>query len=82
MKTVANPCIYGIDSDRLLWQSVDVKSTKVNELRARVEPLVKLAVEKQAEIERLEPPDIVRRAIWDYLVKSNSPFIPNEPQRS
>jgi ribosomal protein L17 len=61
-----------------LWQFVAVKPTKTNEVRARVEPIIKIAVEKQAQSERLAPPDIIRKALWDYLVKTKSPFIAHE----
>lgn len=65
-----------------MWQFVDVKPTKSEQIRVRVEPLIKLAIDKQAEIERLDPPDIVRKALWDYLVKTQSPFVitTNGPQ--
>jgi hypothetical protein len=58
-----------------MWQSVAVKATKSEEVRARVEPFVVLALDQQALNERLDRPDIVRKAIWDYLVKSGSPVI-------
>lgn len=60
-----------------LWQFAAVKATKSQELRARVEPLLKLAMDKQAEVERLTPPDILRKALWDYLIKVGSPFVSN-----
>lgn len=54
---------------------MDVKATKSDEVRARVEPIIKLALQQQAETERLDTPDIVRKAVWDYLVKSGSPVL-------
>lgn len=70
-----------IDSITPLWQSVAVNATLSQEVRARVEPIIKLAVEKQAEAERLAPPDIIRKAVWDYLIKQQSPFVTNVPAR-
>lgn len=60
-----------------LWQFVAVMATKANEVRARVEPLLKLATDQQAQTERLEPPDILRKALWEYLAKHGSPFVTN-----
>lgn len=52
-------------------------ATKDNEVRARVEPLLKLATDQQAVAERLDPPDILRKALWEYLIKHGSPFVTN-----
>ena len=37
--------------------------------------MLKLALEQQAQTERLDTPDIVRKAVWDYLEKNGSPVI-------
>jgi len=60
-----------------LWQFVDMKNTKSEELRARVNREIKFAVDKQAEAELLDHQDIVRKAVVDYLVRVKSPFITN-----
>lgn len=58
-----------------LWHFVAVKSTKSDEVRARVEPLIKLAIEHQATNEHIEAPDIVRKALWEYLIRANCPLV-------
>lgn len=57
-----------------------MRATKSEEIRARVEPLLKLATDKQATDERLQPPDILRKALWEYLVKHQSPFLSQNGQ--